>query len=127
MLKEEKFIYVFILINRDKQYKREKRNMAAWLIILLILVLIFLLTKLSHFKYKIMTIGIILLLITFYLAVNKNLSDQKISLFTIEGAEKAVKTYFSWIGYTFNNIKSLTGNAAKVDWWKVENKTNLTE
>ena len=127
MLKEEKFIYVFILINRDKQYKREKRNMAAWLIILLILVLIFLLTKLSHFKYKIMTIGIILLLITFYLAVNKNLSDQKISLFTIEGAEKAVKTYFSWIGYTFNNIKSLTGNAAKVDWWKVENKTNSTE
>src|SRR3989338_7810432 len=101
--------------------------MAVWLIILLVIVLIFLFTRMSHLKYKIIIVGIIFLLITFYLAVNKNLSDQKISLFTIEGAEKAVKTYFSWIGYTFNNIKSLTGNAAKVDWWKVENKTNLTE
>lgn len=101
--------------------------MALWLLILLIVALIFLLTKLSHFKYKIMTIGMILLLITFYLAVNKNLSQEKINMFSVEGAEKAVKTYFSWVGYTFNNIRSLTGNAAKVDWWKVQNKTNATK
>ena len=94
------------------------------MIILIVIVLIFLFTRMSHLKYKIMIFGIIFLLITFYLAVNKNLSGEKINMFSIEGAEKAVKTYFSWIGYVIKNLGSLTGNAAKVDWWHVP--SNLT-
>ena len=94
------------------------------MIILIVIVLIFLFTRMSHLKYKIMIFGIIFLLITFYLAVNKNLSGEKINMLSIEGAEKAVKTYFSWIGYVIKNLGSLTGNAAKVDWWHVS--SNLT-
>ena len=101
--------------------------MALWLVILMVVVLIFLFTKMSHLKYKIMIIGIILLLVTFYFAVNKNLSEEKINMFSIEGAEKAVKTYFSWIGYVVKNLGSLTGNAAKVDWWHVPSNVANTK
>ncbi|HLD37650.1 MAG TPA: hypothetical protein VJA86_03615 [Candidatus Nanoarchaeia archaeon] len=101
--------------------------MAVWLIILLVVVLIFLFTKMSHLKYKIIIGLIIFLVLTFYLAINKNLSDEKISLFTIEGAETAVKTYFSWMGHVIKNLGSLTGNAAKVDWWHVSSNVTNTK
>ena len=101
--------------------------MSVWLLVLLVVVLILLFTRLNHLKYKIMIVGIIFLLVTFYLAVNKNLSGEKINMFSIEGAEKAVKTYFSWIGHVIKNLGSLTGNAAKVDWWHVPSNVANTK
>ena len=100
--------------------------MVSWILVMIVGVLIFSFFRWHYLKHKIITLFIILFILTFYFSVVKNVSEEA-NFASLNGVGKAVKTYFSWVGYTFKNIKALTGGATKIDWWTIENLTNATK
>jgi len=64
--------------------------------------------------------GIAVLLIVFLLfavyAFNATFAGKDVQIKTLGDAVDAVKLYFSWFGLFFENIKTVTTQAVKVDW-----------
>ena len=87
--------------------------------ILIGIVAIFAAVKLIHFKHlkhRIVAIFVILLLLFFYLSFSGVVNNSDIDLKSPTGFVTAFKAYGSWIGDVTNNIRTLTGNAIKMDW-----------
>ena len=87
-----------------------------WLIIGLVLVVLFILLKLSHIKHKsLLIIGAIIILFiyfTFTVVSANNVLDFK----TPSGLMNSMKIYFLWLNQGFANVKVITGNLIKMDW-----------
>jgi len=91
-------------------------------VILVLVFAIFLFVKLKYIKHKITWIVVLFLMLIFYLGFLASISGQELDLNTLQGSETAIKLYFGWMGQSFDNVKSLTGQATKLDWG-----TNATE
>ena len=94
-----------------------------WIIIIILLILVFAFLKMRHIKHKFIAIFIIILLIFFYTSASSLFSGQNIDWKSFSGLEKASHLYFSWLANSFSNLKSLTGNAVKMDWQPPVNET----
>ena len=90
--------------------------MINWVIIFAIAIIALIIVRIKHFKHKIFAIGIILLLVFFYVTYDAVFAGQDINLKTFEGIVSFAKIYFSWLWHAFGNAKVLTGNALKMDW-----------
>jgi len=92
-----------------------------WLIILgLIAVALVIVEKSVHFSHwnsKFWTILVIMFLGFFALTFFGVVKAHNISLDTLNGFLSAVKIYSSWLVHAFGNIKSITGEAIKMDWF----------
>ena len=93
------------------------------IIALIIGALIFLL-KARHFKHRISILLIMLLMLFFYFTFTFAIKDYSIDLKTTGGITSAVNIYFSWLGHAFDNVKTLTGNAIKMDWFSSNRTTS---
>jgi len=94
--------------------------MATWLIILILIAAVFIISRLIHFKnlkHKIFAIIIIVLLGFFVLTFLALAKNSSITLKTASGIFSACKLYFSWLGHIFDNIRVLTGNAIRMEWF----------
>jgi len=88
-----------------------------WLIIILVIFAIFFILKIKHIRTKTFTVFALLLLLFLYFTfvnVTKELSQD---IRSIEGVVTATKMYFSWLGQGFSNLKVLTANAARMNWF----------
>jgi hypothetical protein len=93
--------------------------MVNWLIIGIGILAVIVVTKVIHFrhlKHRITALFLILLLLFAYLSFSSIVRSNSIDLKTVSGVLTAGKLYFSWLGATFINIKTLTGNAINMDW-----------
>lgn len=93
--------------------------MVNWLVVGVVLLAIFVVSKLIHFrniKHKIVTVIIILLLFFTYTTFASVVTNHEIDIKSATGVYQAVKIYASWFGVAFNNFKTLTGNAINLDW-----------
>ncbi len=84
--------------------------------ILFFVVAIFFYVKLKYVKHKLHWLFLILLMVFVYISFMASIAGQGINLSTIDGLEKAGGLYLSWLGDAFNNMKSLTTHAIKMDW-----------
>lgn len=93
----------------------------SWVIIIgLVILTIYIIQKFVHFshwnsKFWIITIVSILgfLALSFFIVAQTNAYNIK----TINGFFTATKFYFSWLTNVFGNIKAITGNIVKMDWF----------
>jgi len=93
--------------------------MVNWIIIIVGLIAIFLASKVIHFnhwKHRIIAIALIVLALFIYASFSAVISSHDIDLKNPSGFIEAGKVYFVWIGQAFSNLKTLTGNAIKMDW-----------
>ena len=93
--------------------------MVSWIVIgamILFLYLFLQFRKSEHFKTKLYAVVIVLLLLFVYISGASIVEKNKLNLATSDGISSFVKLYFSWLGNAFENTKSLTGNAVKMDW-----------
>ncbi len=97
-------------------------SLLSWVLIVVLILLVVMVMKVRHFKHRAFAVIFILLLVFIYITSMNVLSGYDINLKTFTGIEKAVKVYFVWLGGVFDNMKSLTGNAVKLD-WGMKNKT----
>lgn len=93
--------------------------MIEWILILVGVIAIFVVSKFIHFnhlKAKVLLITAIVIILfvaaTFAAVVHNNPTDWKSpsSIFSI------VKVYFMWVGQAFDNMRTLTANAIRMDW-----------
>jgi len=89
---------------------------AAFIIIAVLIILIWIIVEFKRFKHKIFAILLIIIILFFYISITYTLKGQGIDLKTPSGMLKAAKIYFVWMGSAFSNLKSITSNAVRMDW-----------
>ncbi|MBS3072778.1 hypothetical protein J4477_03015 [Candidatus Pacearchaeota archaeon] len=95
-------------------------------VIVILVALIFLFVKLRYLKHKLIWVVLLVFVLLVYLGFVLSITGQNIDLKTPDGAKLAVKLYLGWMGNSFVNLKTLTGQAVKLD-WKSFNKTDSNE
>lgn len=97
------------------------------IIIVLFMVGIYIL-KINHFKHRFWILFLIFLAIFLYVSITIVHSKYDLNFTTFDGLSNSIKIYLGWLGNGFHNLKTLTGNAIKMDWTSsdedVFNKTN---
>lgn len=89
-----------------------------WLIGVAILV-VFVITRLLHFrtwKHKLYVTLFVIVAIFIYSSFSSVIGGSNIDLKNPSGMLQATKLYLSWFGQAFGNLKTLTGNAIRMDW-----------
>ncbi len=92
--------------------------MEIWLL-LFVALLIFVVSKFIHFEHtgrKITAIAIIVLLLFLYLSFTIVAKSNSLDLTSASGIFQGAKVYFTWIGQSFSNMKTIVANAIKLDW-----------
>ncbi len=91
-------------------------NAFQFIIVIVLIAIIFLFVKVKYLKHKISWIIILFLVLLFYVGFLASTSGTKIDFSTFEGSQTAIKLYFAWMGQSFHNMRTLTGEAIKLDW-----------
>ena len=89
-----------------------------WWIIGLIVLALFLVFKVRHIKHRFYLIVFVLLILFLSLTLPRVMEDSSVNLKTASGIYSAAKVYFSWLVHAFNNLKVLTSNAIKMNWFR---------
>jgi glucan phosphoethanolaminetransferase (alkaline phosphatase superfamily) len=91
----------------------------TWILIAVALIAVIIVSKVIHFrhiKHRISAILIILLVVFLYATFTAVIRSNNLDIKSVSGILSAGKVYFSWLVQAVGNIKSLTGNAIKMDW-----------
>lgn len=86
-----------------------------WFLGVLILIL-WIVVKARHMKHRATFIILLALLVFFYTSGYKVIKDGGVNLNSLGGILQAGKLYFSWLYNSFGNIKTIAGNAVKLNW-----------
>jgi hypothetical protein len=95
-------------------------------IIAVLIVVAVVLIKMNHFRHKMTIIAVLVFALFLYSTVTIVHKANEFDLTTTEGVFDALKVYLGWLGNGFGNLKTLTGNAIKMD-WSSTNGTFLSE
>ena len=77
---------------------------------------IFVFVKFKYIKHKLTWIIVLFLVLLFYIGFLASTSGKSIDFSTFEGSQAGIKLYLTWLGQSFDNMKTLTGHAIKLDW-----------
>lgn len=86
------------------------------LIGVILTIAIFIFIKAKYFKHKLFWILILCTAVFVYISFTISIAGQGVNLDSIEGLQKAWTIYYAWMGNSFSNVKSISGNAVKMDW-----------
>ena len=92
------------------------------LIIILAVIVIWLLAEFKRFRHRAWVVFLILLILFSYFGFMMSIKGKGLDLTTANGIQTGGKLYFAWLGTVFQNTKSITAHAVKLD-WKGENAT----
>ena len=88
-----------------------------WLIIILLILLVFFIIKgYEHKISKVLILLLVLILIASIFSIFRVTKNSGIELTTTSGIALATKVYFKWLANAFDNFKTITGNAVKMNW-----------
>jgi hypothetical protein len=90
--------------------------MIVWIIGIILVILIFVLIEMKYLKHKIKWILLVGCALFIYITFMASISGQNIELNTAEGLKQAGTLYASWLVNGFENMKTLTSHAVKLDW-----------
>ena len=100
--------------------------MIGWLIIGILIVLAIFILKMNHMKHRMWVFFIVLLALFLYISINIVYNKYDLNFNSTEGVADAAKIYFGWLGNGFQNMKTLVGNAVKMDWTSSDKSTVTT-
>ena len=87
-----------------------------WIIIGILILVGFISIRLNNLKHRFFIIILILLALFLYSSMAFTTESKDLDLSSSEGAFSASKIYFGWLANGFQNLKSITGNAIRMDW-----------
>ena len=91
--------------------------MIFWIFIILGVVAILAISKLTHLKHKMGVSLIVLLFLFIVLTFIKVAMVNSVDFKSATGFFTAFKFYFSWLGSVFGNLKVITGNIIRMEWF----------
>ena len=89
---------------------------AAFFVIILLIIAIWIIVEIRRFKHKIFAIFLILLIVFLYVSTVVIFNNQEVELTSISGISSATKLYFSWLASAGDNLKTMAANVIKLDW-----------
>ena len=103
--------------------------MISWVVIAVLIVLAFIILKTNHFKHRTWVILLVLLALFLYISISLVNTKHDLNVSSTEGFFNSVKVYSGWLANGFQNLKTITGNAIKMDWASADktffNKTSV--
>ena len=93
--------------------------MISWFVIALILVGVLVIIKLlhlRHFKHKIVSIFVVLIVLFFISTLYYVSYKNHLDLTTVNGFSNGMGIYAGWLVNGFQNIRTVTGYAVGMDW-----------
>jgi hypothetical protein len=82
-----------------------------------VIVIIWVMVEFQRLKHKIFAIVLISLILFGYLSFALVLKDKNLDYRSVAGLMTAGKVYFSWLGGTLGNFKTMTSHAISLDWY----------
>jgi hypothetical protein len=86
------------------------------LIIAILIIAIWMIFGFKKIKYKLLVLFLIALILFSIFSFNSAFNGKDISVSNVSDLGKVVKIYFSWLGNIFVNLKTISGQAVKMDW-----------
>ena len=90
--------------------------MIEWVIIAILVAVLWLFFKARHMKHRMYAVVVILLVLFIYVTGLSVLKSSESNLTTFKGFLSASKIYFNWLISLFKNVKTVAGNAIKMNW-----------
>lgn len=96
--------------------------MVNWIVIGIIIFFVFLLFKITSFRYErwwnyLIAISMILLLFSFFNVINKN----EIKINSFDGFISGAKIYASWLFSFGKNVAGISGQVTSINWNATQN------
>ena len=88
----------------------------SWIVIGMLIIILLVFAKIKHIRHKTFLIVVVLLLLFFYITASQIIGQKNLDLTTMQGLTKAGSLYFNWLVHIGGNLKTLAGNAIKLDW-----------
>jgi len=85
-------------------------------IVAVLIIAVWIVIEIKRFRHKIFALFLIGLILFMYFSFTFATDGKNIDFKTVPGLIKAAKLYFSWLGYTFENLKTITVNVIGMDW-----------
>ena len=90
--------------------------MMIWVIVAVLVIIALFILKANHFKHRLWVLILISITIFLILSVTVVYSKYNLEFNSVDSSINSAKIYFGWLANGFTNLKSLTGNAIKMDW-----------
>jgi|TARA_B100001971_G_scaffold209276_1_gene232548 hypothetical protein len=90
--------------------------MIGVMVVGILVVLAVILIRMNHFRHKMVIIVLLVFALFLYTTISVVDKANEFNLTTTEGFFDAAKVYLGWLGNGFGNLRSLAGNAIKMDW-----------
>jgi hypothetical protein len=91
--------------------------MIGWILIIAAILGIVFIAQLSHFKHKFSVIFLVLFLLFLVFSFLAVANSNSLHLGSATGFFSGIKLYFSWLGHAFDNMRVITGNVVRMDWF----------
>ncbi len=99
--------------------------MLSWWVIALIIIATLFVLRAKHVKHKYFVLGLILILLFVYTTISIVSKQNNIELNSASGVYQAMKVYMKWVMSAFINVKSLAGDAVKMNWTNINQTSEL--
>ena len=86
------------------------------IVIVLLIVIVWVFLEAKRAKHKLLAIFLIILILFGYFSVSYVFRDKVVDYKSVSGLIQAGNVYFSWLGYAFGNVKTITANTIKMNW-----------
>jgi len=90
--------------------------MVNWIIIVVIVLVGYLILKFGNLKHRFFMIILLLFALFLYLTMAYVNRQNSLDFTSADGIMRSLKIYTGWLGHGFGNLKTLTGQAIKMDW-----------
>jgi len=104
--------------------------MMSWIVVAILVGAAVIALKMNKLKHKIWIIMLIFLALFLYTSVAIVYKENSLEINSVEGLLKSAKVYVGWLGNSLQNLKTIIGNAVKMDWASSKevsffNRTNI--
>lgn len=90
--------------------------MMSWIVIVILVIVGIVAIRLNHLRHRIFIVLLIMLALFLYSTMALVSTRNNIDFGSTEGVFHAIKAYTGWLANGFQNLKTITGNALKMDW-----------
>jgi len=99
--------------------------MIGWLVILILAVIAGIFLKVSHVKNRMTLVVLVLLALFLVGTVGIIFKTNDLEIDSTEGFFNVVKVYTGWLINGFGNMKTIIGNAIKMDWASTKGEVEI--
>ncbi len=90
--------------------------MVSWIVVGIVILLFYILFSVLRIRHSFIAVTIIVILLFFAAGFIVVFQGKSVDFTSTKGLSNAAGLYFNWLGGVFDNMKTVTTNAVKLNW-----------